>query len=334
MRGEANLSKLKLLTMSDIPAEEVRWLWYPYLPRGKITIIQGDPGEGKTTFVLALASLLTRGLPVPGNTESQPPMNIIYQTAEDGLADTVKPRLTALGADCSRVLVIDESERELTLSDRRLAQAIQETGAGLLVLDPIQAYLGDGVDMHRANEVRPIFKRLGQLAEQTGCAIVLVGHMNKMQGAKSAYRGLGSIDFRAAARSVLLVGRSKDDAETRVVVHDKSSLAPEGASILFSLHADTGFSWSGFCDTTASELLSGSSPAATKTEQAERLLLELLEKGEISSEELVRRSSALGISERTLKIAKQNQGVVSVRRGGRWYAKLPDTSQEGKGVIR
>lgn len=328
------MSKLKLLTMSDIPAEEVRWLWYPYLPRGKITIIQGDPGEGKTTFVLALASLLTRGLSVPGNTESQPPMNIIYQTAEDGLADTVKPRLTALGADCSRVLVIDESERELTLSDRRLAQAIQETGAGLLVLDPIQAYLGDGVDMHRANEVRPIFKRLGQLAEQTGCAIVLVGHMNKMQGAKSAYRGLGSIDFRAAARSVLLVGRSKDDAETRVVVHDKSSLAPEGASILFSLHADTGFSWSGFCDTTASELLSGSSPAATKTEQAERLLLELLEKGEISSEELVRRSSALGISERTLKIAKQNQGVVSVRRGGRWYAKLPDTSQEGKGVIR
>lgn len=328
------MSKLKLLTMSDIPAEEVRWLWYPYLPRGKITIIQGDPGEGKTTFVLALASLLTRGLPVPGNTESQPPMNIIYQTAEDGLADTVKPRLTALGADCSRVLVIDESERELTLSDRRLAQAIQETGAGLLVLDPIQAYLGDGVDMHRANEVRPIFKRLGQLAEQTGCAIVLVGHMNKMQGAKSAYRGLGSIDFRVAARSVLLVGRSKDDAETRVVVHDKSSLAPEGASILFSLHADTGFSWSGFCDTTASELLSGSSPAATKTEQAERLLLELLEKGEISSEELVRRSSALGISERTLKIAKQNQGVVSVRRGGRWYAKLPDTSQEGKGVIR
>ena len=328
------MSKLKLLTMSDIPAEEVRWLWYPYLPRGKITIIQGDPGEGKTTFVLALASLLTRGLPAPGNTESQPPMNIIYQTAEDGLADTVKPRLTALGADCSRVLVIDESERELTLSDRRLAQAIQEPGAGLLVLDPIQAYLGDGVDMHRANEVRPIFKRLGQLAEQTGCAIVLVGHMNKMQGAKSAYRGLGSIDFRAAARSVLLVGRSKDDAETRVVVHDKSSLAPEGASILFSLHADTGFSWSGFCDTTASELLSGSSPAATKTEQAERLLLELLEKGEVSSEELVRRSSALGISERTLKIAKQNQGVVSVRRGGRWYAKLPDTSQEGKGVMR
>lgn len=331
-RGGANLNKLKLLTMSDIPAEEVRWLWYPYLPRGKITIIQGDPGEGKTTYVLALAALLTRGLPMPGCTESRPPMNIIYQTAEDGLADTVKPRLTALGADCSKVLVIDESEQELTLSDRRLAQAIQETDAGLFVLDPIQAYLGDGVDMHRANEVRPIFKRLGQLAEQTGCAIVLVGHMNKMQGGKSAYCGLGSIDFRAAARSVLLVGRSKDDEEVRVVVHDKSSLAPEGKSILFSLHSDTGFSWSGFCNTTASELLSGSGPSTTKTEQAERLLLELLKDGEVASEELVRQSTALGISERTLKIAKQNQGVVSVRRGERWYARLPDPGRAGKGV--
>lgn len=319
------MNKLKLLNMRDIPAEEVRWLWYPYLPRGKITIIQGDPGEGKTTFVLALAALLTRGRPMPGSTECQLPMNIIYQTAEDGLADTVKPRLTALGADCSRVLVIDESERELTLSDRRLAQAIDAAGAGLLVLDPIQAYLGDGVDMHRANEVRPIFKRLGQLAERTGCAIVLVGHMNKMQGAKSAYRGLGSIDFRAAARSVLLVGRSRDDSDVRVVVHDKSSLAPEGASILFSLHSDTGFSWCGFCDTTASELLSGTGPGATKTEQAERLLLELLKDGEVASEELLKRSSALGISERTLKIAKQNQGVVSVRKGDRWYTKLPDS---------
>jgi hypothetical protein len=117
-----------------------------------------------------------------------------------------------------------------------------------------------------------------------------------------------------------------------VAVHDKSSLAPEGASILFSLHSNTGFSWNGFCDTTASELLSGSGSSTTKTEQAERLLLELLKDGEVASEELLKQSSALGISERTLKIAKQNQGVVSVRRGDRWYATLPDTGQEGKGV--
>ena len=163
-------AKLKLITMSEIQAEEVKWLWYPYIPFGKITIIQGDPGEGKTTFVLALTALLTRGLPMPGDALTLPSTNIIYQTAEDGLADTIKPRLDSLGADCSRVLVIDENERELTMDDHRLAQAIQETNARLVVLDPIQAYLGDGVDMHRANEIRPIFKRLCKMAEQTGCA--------------------------------------------------------------------------------------------------------------------------------------------------------------------
>ena len=326
--------QLKLLTMSDIQAEDVRWLWRPYLPRGKITIIQGDPGEGKTTFVLALTALLTRGLPMPGGGAAAPPMNVIYQTAEDGLADTVRPQLDALGADCSRVLVIDVGERELTLDDKRLAQAIRQTDAGLAVLDPVQAYLGNGVDMHRANEVRPIFKRLGQLAEQTGCAIVLVGHMNKMQGAKSAYRGLGSIDFRAAARSVLLVGRSRDDDQQRVVVHDKSSLAPEGPAILFSLDSETGFRWDGFCDATAGELLSGSGPSTTKTEQAERLLLDLLAGGEMASDELFSRASMLGISERTLNIARQNLGVIAVRRGDRWYSHLPEKAvQEGKGVM-
>jgi predicted ATP-dependent serine protease len=188
---------LRLISMSDIQAEEVKWLWYPYLPRGKITIVQGDPGEGKTTLVLALVALLTTGRPLPESDSALPPMNVIYQTAEDGLADTIKPRLTAAGADCSRVLVIDESKKELTLRDECLEEAVNETSAGLIVLDPLQAYLGDGVDMHRANEVRPVFKKLCAMAERTGCAVALIGHMNKMQGAKSSYRGLGSIDFQA-----------------------------------------------------------------------------------------------------------------------------------------
>jgi len=314
--------KLKLLNMSEIEREEVKWLWKPYLPRGKITIVQGDPGEGKTTFVLALAALLTTGR-TPMGGEPQPPMNVIYQTAEDGLADTIRPRLDKLGADCSRVMVIDEGEKELSMDDQRLAQAIQETHAGLVVLDPIQAYLGDNVDMHRANEVRPILKRLGQLAEHTGAAVILVGHMNKMQGAKSAYRGLGSIDFRAAARSVLLVGRSKEESAQRVVIHDKSSLAPEGPAILFSLDEQQGFTWDGFSDLTASELLSGGRGGETKIQQAEQLLKTLLESGEIPSEELLRRSSGLGISERTLKIAKQNLGVTAARKEGKWYTQPP-----------
>lgn len=137
---------LELIRMSDIQPEEVQWLWYPCIPLGKLTVIQGDPGEGKTTFVLAVIAALTKGEALPER-EPLDPVNILYQTAEDGLADTIRPRLDALGADCSRVLVIDESKRELSLGDERIRQAMEETGAKLLVLDPLQAYLGAEVDM-------------------------------------------------------------------------------------------------------------------------------------------------------------------------------------------
>ena len=126
------------------------------------------------------------------------------------------------------VLVIDEAKRELTLSDERIEKAITQNGARLIILDPIQAYMGEKTDMNRANEVRPMFRRLADVAERTGCAVILIGHLNKAAGGQSAYRGLGSIDFRAAARSVLLIGRVKREPNVRVIVHDKSSLAPEG----------------------------------------------------------------------------------------------------------
>jgi len=315
--------KNRLIRMSDIATEQVQWLWYPYIPFGKVTIIQGDPGEGKTSFVLAMIALLTNGEPLPEEDAASPPINVIYQSAEDGLADTIKPRLEQSGADCSRVLVIDESDKELTLCDERLEQSIRETGARLIVLDPLQAYLGDGVDMHRANEVRPVFKRLCAMADRTGCAVILIGHMNKAQGLKSSYRGLGSIDFRAAARSVLLVGRLKSDPSVRVVAHDKSSLAPEGKSIAFSLDAENGFQWKGYCDSTVDEVLSGTGSVQTKTMQMEQELKELLSKP-VPVEEVFRRAKELGISERTVNIAKKNVGVLAVKHANHWYWQLPD----------
>jgi archaellum biogenesis ATPase FlaH len=315
--------ELKLIQMSQVEVEQIQWVWYPYIPYGKITVVQGDPGEGKTTFVLALIALLTQGKPLPEEENGTEPINVIYQTAEDGLADTIKPRLLSVGADCERVLVIDENEIELTLSDERLEQAIRQSGAKVIVLDPIQAYLGGDVDMHRANEIRPIMKRLALLAERTGCAVILIGHMNKMGGAKSAYRGLGSIDIRAAVRSVLVVGRVKDEPTLRIVAHDKSNLAPEGKSIAFELDPDTGFAWKGYCETTVDELLCGNGSLLSKTSQAEKLLKDLLSEGEMLSEEITNQAKELDISNRTLKIAKQNIGVKSFRKGDKWYSSLP-----------
>ena len=314
-------NNLKLINMKDVEIEEIRWVWYPYIPYGKVSIVQGDPGEGKTTFVLALTALLTKGEPLPESDDVSELINVIYQTAEDGLADTIKPRLVEYDADCSKVLVIDDTEKELTLSDARLEDAIKETGAKIIILDPLQAYLGADVDMHRANDVRYVLKRLAAMADRTGCAVILIGHMNKAQGLKSSYRGLGSIDFQATARSVLLVGRLKNDPSIRIVAHDKSSLAPEGKSIAFEL-GENGFAWKGYCDVGVDDLLCGHGSVETKTMQMESLLCEMLSVP-VAAEEIFEKAQALGISKRTVDYAKKNLGVISERIGDKWFWRLP-----------
>ena len=313
---------LNLIRMSDIQEKQVDWLWHPYIPCGKITIIQGDPGEGKTTFILRVAAMLTRGEALPF-ASAQLPMSVTYQTAEDGLADTIKPRLLEAGADCERVLVIDETAQTLSMSDEWLGAAIRQTGAKLVILDPLQAYLGADVDMHRANEIRPVMKRLGDVAEQYGCAVVLIGHMNKAGGGiKAAYRGLGSIDFQAAARSVLVVGRLRDQPEKRIIAHAKSSLAPEGQSLAFELNPESGFRWLGHYDISADDLLAGVT-TQSKTVQAEEMLRALLE-SPVPASEVFRHAEALSISERTIKIVKKNLGIVSEKVGGVWRWKMPE----------
>ena len=272
--------------------------------------------------MLAVVAALTRGEALPESEQARAPMSVIYQTAEDGLADTIKPRLEASGADCARVLVIDESNRELTLCDDRPEQAVHWTGARLIVLDPIQAYLGDGVDMHWANEVRPVLKCVAAMAERTGCAVILIGHMNKAQGLKSGYRGLGSIDFRAAARSVLVVGRLKEDPTVRIVAQDKNSLAPEGKSIAFRLDGERGFQWKGLCELTVDDVLGGGGKLQTKVTQMGEELRQMLTET-VPAEAVLRRAKEPGISEGTLMTAKKNLGVLSERRGGQWYWKLP-----------
>lgn len=326
--------------MESVKVEQIEWLLYPFIPFGKVTIIQGDPGEGKTTMVLQIIAKLTRGEPILLNKKSQKeaqqdseenlkqevlsqdnsiqPVNVIYQTAEDGLGDTIKPRLLAAGADCSRVLVIDDREQPLTMLDVRLEEAIMQTKARMVVLDPIQGFLGTDVDMHRANEIRPLMKRMAVLAEKYHCAIILIGHMNKNSNGKSSYRGLGSIDFQAAARSVLIVGRLKDEPETRVMCHVKSSLAPEGKSVAFRLDKETGFQWIGEYDISADDLLSGDA-RGQKSRIAKEFLLDILADGGMAQKKIEEEASKQGIKKKTLRNAKQELEIDSVKRGNQWF---------------
>ena len=344
--------KLKLINMDSVEVEQVEWLLYPFIPYGKVTIIQGDPGEGKTTMVLQIIAKLTRGepiLPVTDKTKTKEkrsdevdsenedldaednmqeqssvsPVNVIYQTAEDGLGDTIKPRLLAAGADCSKVLVIDDSDQPLTMADVRLEEAIVQTKAKMVVLDPIQGFLGADVDMHRANEIRPLMYRIAKLAEKYGCAILLIGHMNKNSGEKSSYRGLGSIDFQAAARSVLVVGRIKDDPTLRVVCPAKSSLAPEGGAVAFRLDPEQGFQWAGPYDISVDELLSGSS-RGHKLREAQSFLKEVLADGPLPQTEIEAAAQQAGIRPKTLRNARYELGVTSTKISKQWVWALPE----------
>lgn len=300
---------VKIIRMSDVELTPVEWLWKPYLPFGKLSVLQGNPGEGKTYFAMHLAAACTNGKLLP-NMERMEPFNVIYQTAEDGLGDTVKPRLIEAGADLDRVLVIDDSDVQLTLSDERIEKAIIENNARLVIIDPIQAYLGADVDMNRANEVRPIFMRLGQVAQRTGCAILLIGHLNKAAGMQSLQRGLGSIDIAAAVRSVLFIGKLKHDPTMRILTHEKSSLAPPGVSLAFSLGDEGGFRWVGEYDITADEMLSGIEPQReTKIQQAKDLICALLAGGkQVLSEDIDKAALERGIPGRTVRDAKRELG--------------------------
>ena len=191
-----------------------------------------------------------------------------------------------------------------------------------MVLDPLQAYLGDGNELNRADGVRPMLKQLASVAERTGCAIVMVGHMNKASGSKSIYRGLGSIDITAVARSVLLVGRIKNYPSVRVMAQVKNSLAPEGRPIAFEIHEDSSVHWIGEYDITVDELLNGDSDASSdsgKIPMVMEKLTELLSGESVPCMRVYEAFREMDVGKRTVDRAKKSLGVQSVKRADGWY---------------
>ena len=314
------MAELKLIKMSDIRPEPVEWLWEPYIPSGAISLVQGDGGTGKTTMTLAIAAALTCGESLPGSSTPLP-SNVIIQNAEDSYAQTIRKRLEQMGADCEKIHIICEEEKALALSDTRIEEAIIRTNAKLVLLDPAQAYFGDA-NMNSANGVRPLMKKLGEVAARHGCAVLMVGHLHKKAG-KSQYAGLGSIDIFAAARSVLTVGETGIDENIRAVVHNKSNLAPAGKSQAFAIDPVSGFVWLGDCDATMDDVLGKPKKPETQFAKARRFIETILAHGPVLAVEVMERAEAEGISLSTLNRAKEALGAISVKQGEQWFWVLP-----------
>ena len=253
---------LRVVSMSEIEPRKAEYLIQPYLPKGRLSIVAGVSGSTKTWFILSVAAFLSRGGHFPTDGEDAParaPAVTVYQTRENDYHTDIRPRLDAMGADMEKIVMIDESAGEgeaLSFSDGRLREVCLLHHPAMIVFDPVQSYLGAQVDMHRANEVRPVLDSLIALAEEFDCAVVLVSHLSKMTTASALDRIMGSADFRNAARSILLIGSDPEDENARVAVHAKNSLGTAGESIRYHIDPAHGVVFDGLCELTEDEIIS------------------------------------------------------------------------------
>ncbi|MCD8013521.1 MAG: AAA family ATPase [Lachnospiraceae bacterium] len=319
--SENSSSEIKLY--SDVRTTQVQWLWYPFIALGKLTLLQGDPGDGKSTMMLNLIAAISNGGTTPDGQAFGCPHRVIYQCSEDGVEDTIKPRLENCGANCVNVAFIDEETHGgLTLDDERIRQSIASFRPWLVVIDPVQAYVGNDADLQVAGRARKLMRRLGIWASTYDCAIVLIGHLNKREGSKNLYRSLGSIDVVAAARSVLQVERDEEDEDIRVVRQIKNSLAPIGNEIRYEIRPESGFKW--LVSSEGSEPISVSDSKElqsfeTKQDKAVYLIKKYLSAGDMRSKEVFMRLRDEGIGQRTAEIVKQEMGVQSYRVRQEWF---------------
>lgn len=326
---------------SEVEAEPVDWLWSDRVPLGELTILDGDPGTGKSTVLTALAAHLTTGQGLPDHRGDPIEGGAVYVTTEDSPGRTIRPRLEAAGANTGRVLLVpsvpDEEgdPRPLVLPDDvpLLEQAAHRVGARLVVIDPLMAHLGGSINAHRDADVRRALAPLSDLAHRLGVAVVVVRHLNKSGRTAAIYRGGGSIGIIGAARVGLLLAEHPDQRGVRVLAPVKNNLAVFPPSLSLALEQAperdvARVEWLGTCDLTADELLQGSGQGRPdeKRQEARDFLKEVLEDGPVPAQKVKDEADDRGILTMTLRRAKEDLEIEKEKEGfqGPWMWTLPD----------
>lgn len=317
-QNEAEDLELNIVRMDRVEEEEVNWLWEPFIARKKLTALTGEEGIGKSWITCALGAIVSRGGVFPNSKEGRlvDAENVLFLASEDGLGDTLKPRLNSVGADQTRIFAI---ERHFSLDDvglLRFYNLVSEIRPALVIIDPFFSYLRGGLNINLSTEIRPVTSRLAEIAEEFDSAFLLVRHVGKSRGlgeARSA--GLGSIDFRAVCRSELLVGKNPDDPSEGAIVQIKNNLAEYGEAVGYAIR--DGQLYFKATDLTAEKLLSGAKNEEEKFERTEaaEFLREFLREGKRDNRDVKREARNLGISEKMLRTARLKLGVRIIHEG-------------------
>lgn len=344
--------RARFTTMAAVKSERVEWLWAGRLPAGKLVTLDGDPGLGKSTLALDLAARISTASPMPDRDRPDRPRDVVLLSAEDGLADTIRPRLDAAGANVNRVHVftgVDEPDDDGTMRERppslpidleRLERRIARTGAALVIVDVLNAFLHGSVDSHRDQDVRRALHAMARTAERTGATFLVLRHLNKSGGPKSMYRGGGSIGIIGAARAGLIVGSDEDEDEDRsVLAVVKSNLAAKPPSLAYRLvnapeHGCARVEWLGTCDRNADDLVAPPDRGDTDPDAA-AVLTQILEDGPRWVKDALDAMAGAGFSKDQANRAKRKLRVRSLKEGKpgdadsgwRWW--LPNTPEDG-----
>jgi len=302
------LFPLDTQALSEIEPEEISWLWRGRIARGKVTMIVGDPGDGKSYLTLAIAGAVSRGIALP-DSDPAPPAHCLLWNGEDGVADTIRKRAERVGSNLERLVIIhgakDGEGARIPFGLKHLpdlyAEIERRGNVELVVIDPIGALLG-GIDAHKDAEVRSTLQPLADLARETGAAVAVVAHLNKATAQRALYRVGGSIGFVGLARSVLLVARDHETGR-RAVAQVKSNLAQQVPPIEFRID-DDGLWWSGIAEDLTSDRLLADPSDVSARDEAKRSILEALAEGQLSAKDLERVTRDSGVSRRTYERAR------------------------------
>lgn len=339
-----------LRCLADVEPKAINWLWPKRVARGKLNLIFGDPGGGKSVLTCDMAARITTGSPWPDGAENGSPAPVILITAEDDLADTIRPRLDAAGADVSKVDALEAIrgpgsggrviDRSFTLADMpHLADALdRRPGCAAVFIDPVSAYLG-GKDGHRNDEIRGLLTPLAKLAADRDVAVVMITHMSKGGGGGAMYRAMGSLAFVAAARSAWLVVKDKTDPRRRLFLPAKNNIGNDETGLAYTLIDHNGAAvvqWErGAVRTSANDAVADSDPRRNGPEPEERdaageWLFDMLAAGPVEVQTLRDEAKEAGVKWRTLERAKSAWKVRSFRQqfGGAWMWKLPGVAAE------